>query len=187
MSSLILRWSLDNSSSNNSNNGSTPLPPYASSSFPPNDVQPKAPSPSSLLSPSSVPPSLAPLAAASQGDVGGGGRDGDGRARQRELRGSLQAFLEIRQVWRLLSGRGETDPSVQSIAGKKDNVTLEGVFGCGVCLDIICASKLIIGDIRPERWLSCSSSHLKGSCWSRPPRFALRCDTATCFLFSNRG
>lgn len=45
--------------------------------------------------------------------------DGGGRVRQRELRGSLQAFFEIRQVFRLLSGKGETDPAVLSIAGEE--------------------------------------------------------------------
>ena len=38
--------------------------------------------------------------------------------RQRELRGSLQAFLEIRQVRRLLSGKGKIDPWVLRIAGE---------------------------------------------------------------------
>eukprot|EP00903_Cladosiphon_okamuranus_P012477 g11683.t1 len=87
MSSLILRWSLDNTS--------PPQPPRRA-----------PPSPS----------------VTSDGDSGGGAdaKDGGGscgRARQRELRSSLQAFLEVRQVWRLLSGRGEADPAVLSIAG----------------------------------------------------------------------
>ncbi len=113
MSSLILRWSLDN----------TPSPPP---SLPPR------------------PPPSPPIASQSGGGgnggsggrdgckndgkggvgvgvgVGGGGGDGgrSERARQRELRSSLQAFLEVRQVWRLLSGRGETDPTLLSIAGE---------------------------------------------------------------------
>lgn len=91
MSSLILRWSLDNTS-----------PPQPS---PPPQRAPPSPS------------------VASDGGSGGGAdaKDGGcsyGRARQRELRSSLQAFLEVRQVWRLLSGRGETDPAVLSIAGE---------------------------------------------------------------------
>lgn len=93
MSSLILRWSLDNTS-----------PPQPS---PPPQRAPPSPS------------------ATSGGGIGGGGggadaKDGSscGRSRQRELRSSLQAFLEVRQVWRLLSGRGETDPAVLSIAGE---------------------------------------------------------------------
>lgn len=88
MSSLILRWSLDNTS--------PPSPP----------PQPQRPPPS---------PSAA-AATSDRADAKDGGSCG--RARQRELRSSLQAFLEVRQVWRLLSGRGETDPAVLSIAGK---------------------------------------------------------------------
>ncbi|CBJ32244.1 conserved unknown protein [Ectocarpus siliculosus] len=83
MSSLILRWSLDNS--------------------PPSQ---RVPAP---------PPQPPPSPPTSQGCAEADG--GNGRARQRELRSSLQAFLEVRQVLRLLSGRGEADPSVLSIAG----------------------------------------------------------------------
>lgn len=90
MSSLILRWSLDNTS------------------------QP---------SPSPPPPRRPPASPSSASDGGGGGDARDdgsrGKARQRELRSSLQVFLEVRQVWRLLSGRGETDPAVLSIAGER--------------------------------------------------------------------
>lgn len=84
MSSLILRWSLDNS--------------------PPSQ---RVPAP---------PPRPPPSPPTSQGCTEADG--GSGRARQRELRSSLQAFLEVRQVLRLLSGRGEADPSVLSIAGE---------------------------------------------------------------------
>lgn len=47
--------------------------------------------------------------------------------RMRELRSSLQAFLEIRQVRRLLLGKGETDSSVLSIAGEREQGM---VFDC---------------------------------------------------------
>ncbi|CAM9765911.1 unnamed protein product [Ectocarpus sp. 4 AP-2014] len=83
MSSLILRWSLDNS--------------------PPSQ---RVPAP-----PPRPPPSPPTSQGCAEADAG------SGRARQRELRSSLQAFLEVRQVLRLLSGRGEADPSVLSIAG----------------------------------------------------------------------
>lgn len=100
MSSLILRWSLDNSSP------SQPPPP-----------------------PKPLPPS--PSTVSQGGGVGGGGGEDDGRLRQRELRSSLQAFLEIRQVWRLLSGKGETDRAVLSIAGGFA-VGAHGRWGVGV-------------------------------------------------------
>lgn len=93
MSSLILRWSLDNS---------TPARPSAA---PP--LAPPSPSPSQGRG------------ERSRSDAKGGEATGGERARQRELRSSLQAFLEVRQVWRLLSGKGETDPSVLTIAGEE--------------------------------------------------------------------
>ena len=97
MSSLILRWSLDN----------TLLPQEQ-------EQQQLAP-----LSPPPPPPPLL-LALAAPGSRTGGGAGDGGRARQqqRELRSSLQAFLEVRQVWRLLSDKGEGDPTVLSIAGE---------------------------------------------------------------------
>lgn len=93
MSSLILRWSLDTNS--------TPAPP------PP--PPPVAPIPS-------TPVDARVAARVSEGGLGYG--EGGGRARQRELRSCLQAFLEIRHVWRVLAGYGETDPALLALAGE---------------------------------------------------------------------
>lgn len=102
MSSLILRWSLDNST-----------PPQSS-------LPPRPPPSPSIASQSGGGGS----GSGCKDDGKGGGGGGDGgrseRARQRELRSCLQAFLEVRQVWRLLSGRGETDPALLSIAGESN-------------------------------------------------------------------
>lgn len=137
MSSLILRWSLDNNNSSSNNNGS-------SKSIPVSEASTRLASP---LTPQPAPPSLPPLSSSPPsrreegGGVGLGGERGatagseeaSGRMRQRELRSSLQAFLEIRQVWRLLSGKGETDPVVLSIAGKREDLHEGSIFrkrGC---------------------------------------------------------
>lgn len=135
MSSLILRWSLDNT-----------IP-----------AKPPPPPP-----PSRAPPSPSSSHGCGErrrrSDAKGGEGAGGERARQRELRSSLQAFLEVRQVWRLLSGRGETDPTVLTIAG--EDACVCGVCVC-VCVCVVCVrlSYFNIGN-RPD--------HLLLSRWVRP-------------------
>lgn len=97
MSSLILRWSLDKSTSVSQRRQQKQQQKLS------------VPSASRLKS----------------DDIAKTGYEGEGcetTKRMRELRSSLQAFLEIRQVRRLLLGKGETDSSVLSIAGERDRV-----------------------------------------------------------------
>lgn len=94
MSSLILRWSLDKNTSVSQRRQQK------------QQQQLSVPSGSRLKS----------------DDIAKMGHEGEGcetTTRMRELRSSLQAFLEIRQVRRLLLGKGETDSSVLSIAGER--------------------------------------------------------------------
>lgn len=97
MSSLILRWSLDTNSA--------PAPP-----------PPLPPPPPPVSSIPSTPVNARVAARVSEGGLGYG--EGGGRARQRGLRRCLQAFLEIRHVWRVLAGYGETDPALLALAGE---------------------------------------------------------------------